>query len=625
MPLYEASDLYKKAMSQQNREPRIRTTIEDKVYSETDVQFCSIEESILTGEDFKFGSSTASSFDLTLLNMDESLSAKSFEGKEVHIEIGVVLEKFSRPVEYVSMGSFIIEKASKDNNLIKLDGFDRMILFEMPYVTNLTYPATLKQILIEICMLAGVPLETTSFLNDDYVVRNKPDLESVSLRMALEYVSELACSFARINRKSKLELVTLVETDLTIDKSNYYDMKLSEYEYGPIDYVAINNEGILEDIGEGTNILEIKDNIFTFNPNEQLLINIFNRVKNFKFKPFSSTWQGNPLTAPGDLISVSYKNGETYKSFIAKQKFTFDTGLKCDIETSARTQMQIDYETKGHVSADLGKVKASIKNLGNEIRLEVEEVGQSLAGLAVHVGEVEIYAEQIDQFVAALNVKADNISLSVTDLSGRMGNAESSINIQAGQIQQKVELSQFNGPTFTSLITQDPWSISQMAEKLNLQGLVTVTNLSTPGQTVIDGGNVYGSSFVVGRGTGSLLTMTAVAGSHLIQSNDAAGFRIGSNGSMGLSASGQYGVYIPNSVLDAQRGLRVSGGVADFQVSMTVQSTLNASYLQQQGLPVATQSWVGSLNYIGLSTLNQRIAQLETDIKAWANGKFVIK
>lgn len=486
--MHEASDLFKKAISQQHRELSIRVTIDNVEYSGTDVQSCSLEESILTGEYFKFGSSSASMFDLTLLNMDESLSAKSFEGKEVQIEIGVMLDKFNRPFEYVSMGSFLIEESSKEKSTITLSGFDKMILFEQPYVTKLTYPATLKQVLQEICTLAGVPLETTSFLNDDYVVRNKPEFEGVSLRLALEQVSELACGFARINRKSKLEIVTLTDTPITIDRSNYYSMKLSEYEYGPIDYVVINNEGILEEIGQGTSILEIKDNIFTFNANDQLLANIYDRVKNFRFKPFTTTWQGNPLTAPGDLINVSYKKGETYPSFIAKQKFTFENGLKCDIETNARTQMQVDYETKGTVTAEMGRVKASIKNLGNEIRLEVEEVGVSVAGLVVRVGEAELYAEQLDVSIAAVNVKADNITLGVSQLGGRVGQAESQISIQAGQISNKVSQTDFNGNTIASVINQTASTVTIDAPKIKMIGITEVAH------TLNIGGNFRDSS-----------------------------------------------------------------------------------------------------------------------------------
>ena len=238
---------------------------------------------------------------------------------------------------------------------------------------------------------------------------------------------------------------------------------------------------------------------------------------------------------------------------------------------------------------------------------------------------VTIEVEAVNESLGALNVKADNVSLSVADLSGRMGFAEASINLHANQIQSKVEQHDFNGNMITSLITQTPSAIDVLVQNLNLQGLVTVTNLKTPGQTIIDGGNVYGSSFVVGRGTGSLLTMTAIAGSHVLQSNDAAGFRIGSNGSMGLSASGAMGVYVPNSNLVAQAGFRVTGGIADIQVPMTVQSTLNASTIQQGGLPVATTTWVANMNYSTQYQLNEGLRQKEIDIVAWVNTNFVRK
>lgn len=467
--MHEASDLFKKAISQKNRELRIRTTIDSIEYSGADVQSCNIEESILTEEDFKFGSATASMFELTLLNMDESLTAKSFEGKEVHIEIGAVIDKFKRPVEFVSMGYFIIEEASKEKSTIKLTGFDKMILFEQPYTTNLMYPATLRQIYQEVCGKAGLATESLSFTNSDYVVRYKPDLEGVTLRRALEYLSELACGFARINRSDKVEIVSLTNSPLTIDKSNYFNMNLSEYEYGPIDYVVINNEGIIEGVGEGESILEIKDNIYAFGPSEELLNTIFAKIAGFKFKPFTSSWQGNVLTAPGDIIEVSYKAGEAYQSFIAKQKFTFTNGLKCTIETNAKTKMQIDYETKGTVTAEMGRIKSTIRNMGDSIQLKVEEIETSISSLEMTSDNIIAQVEAVDQSVAALDIRADNIQLSVSDLSGRMGNAESQISIQAGQITQKVS----RGDVISS-INQSPEAISINANKINLVGSVNV-------------------------------------------------------------------------------------------------------------------------------------------------------
>lgn len=492
--MYEASDLFKKAISQQNRELRIRATIDGKEYSGwSEIQSCVIEESILTDEDFKFGGANAATIDLTLLNMDDSLTAKSFEGKEVHVEIGAMLEKFHQPFEYVSMGYFLVDRAAKEKSSIHLSGFDKMILFEQPYVTNLTYPATLKQILQEICTSAAVPLKTTSFVNDDYKVDNAPDLDGVTLRMGLEYVSELACGFARIDRDDALEIVTLTDTPIAIDKSNYYSMNLSEYEYGPIDYVVINNEGIIEDIGEGTSILEIKDNIFTFNEKGNLLSNIFNRVKNFRFKPFTATWQGNVLTAPGDMIDVSYKAGETYRSFIAKQKFNFANGLKCDIETNAKTQMQIDYQTQGSVTDSVRKTRASIKNLGSEIRLEVErldgDIVEAYSRISLTADEIRAEVADVEKGLrSTISITASQIRSEVSAMDVRLSDGiaqnKSSITQTATQIRSEVssEVKRIDGSlsSLSSSITQTATQIrSEVNSKVTeLNGKITDTNSS---------------------------------------------------------------------------------------------------------------------------------------------------
>ncbi|USK56583.1 phage tail protein [Cytobacillus solani] len=276
----------------------------------------------------------------------------------------------------------------------------------------------------------------------------------------------------------------------------------------------------------------------------------------------------------------------------------------------------------------LGNRKATLSDLLTETRVEIDENAKQFRSKIEQTNDrITLEVESVNESIATIELKANNIQLGVTELNGRMGNAESQINIQAGQIESKVSYSEYNGQTITSKITQDPYAISLMAQNLNMQGLVTFTNLNTPGAAIIDGGNVYGERFVVGRGTGSTLTMTAIAGSHVIQSIDAAGLGITSNGSMGLRASGYYGVYVPNSPLVAQAGFRVEGGVSQFNTNVTVNANLNASSLTINDAPVATQLWVSNL-VSGLATVsyvNDQLRLKESQIVAWANNKFVAK
>lgn len=228
-------------------------------------------------------------------------------------------------------------------------------------------------------------------------------------------------------------------------------------------------------------------------------------------------------------------------------------------------------------------------------KIEIDENRKEYRSRIEQTNElIKLEVEAVNSSIATLEIKADNIELSVTQLDGRLGNAESSINIQAGQIQQRVSYSEYNGPTVTSLITQDPYSISLLAQNLNLQGLVTFTNLNTPGSAVIDGGNIYGSQFQVGRGTGSTLTMNAINGSHSIHSSDANGFQLTTNGTMSLKSFSGIGIYATGAPFVALSGFRVDSGISQFNTNVTVNATLNASYLEIQGSSVATQAWVNA-------------------------------
>lgn len=235
---------------------------------------------------------------------------------------------------------------------------------------------------------------------------------------------------------------------------------------------------------------------------------------------------------------------------------------------------------------DFAEVNIDIDENAKQFRSKIEQTND----------RITLEVEEVDASIAAINVRADNITLSVTGLSGRVGNNESQLSIQAGKIESRVTYSEFNGPVITSKITQDPYSITLLAQNLNIQGLVTFTNLNTPGAAIIDGGNIYGNLFQVGRGTGSTLTMTSTLGSHTLISNDASGFAVQSNGSLSLRTGSGYGVYVPFSPLVAQSGFRVEGGISQFNTNVTVNATLNASFLQIQGSPVATQAWVAA-NY----------------------------
>lgn len=84
-----------------------------------------------------------------------------------------------------------------------------------------------------------------------------------------------------------------------------------------------------------------------------------------------------------------------------------------------------------------------------------------------------------------------------------VASVNSQLKINAGSIESKVSLTDFTGNNIASLINQSATTIQIEAQKINLQGYVTVTGLQTAGSTVINGGNISTGNIKIGGSTGN--------------------------------------------------------------------------------------------------------------------------
>ncbi|CAG9608064.1 phage tail spike protein [Pseudoneobacillus rhizosphaerae] len=153
--------------------------------------------------------------------------------------------------------------------------------------------------------------------------------------------------------------------------------------------------------------------------------------------------------------------------------------------------------------------------------------------------------------------KFEQTNKSITLAVERIGEAEAQIVIQADQITSKVEK---NG--VISAINQTAEEISIDASKVNLNGYVTITNLQTPGQTIIDGGNILTGTMSADRIRGGVLKLIA---------DETSGNTANIYAENASYATG-------NLVFSAGRYTFESGGTIDFQNNPVTGITVVASF-----------------------------------------------
>lgn len=133
-------------------------------------------------------------------------------------------------------------------------------------------------------------------------------------------------------------------------------------------------------------------------------------------------------------------------------------------------------ETLNFIFSNYGRRLTDANGNINELHRTAEETTSRLADTEGNVTQLTQRTEEIESTVSAID----------TDMSG----LQSQITQNATAIASKVSQTDYNGNTIASLINQTSTSVQIQASKVDLQGYVTFSNLSTSGQTSINGANI---------------------------------------------------------------------------------------------------------------------------------------
>lgn len=178
-----------------------------------------------------------------------------------------------------------------------------------------------------------------------------------------------------------------------------------------------------------------------------------------------------------------------------------NTFIKTSEDLLVDQQEKLD-ETKEELTENLDEAKNDFQSKFNQtddrITLEVEQLNKSIARIDVKADNISLSVNnRITNEMASINIKADQIQSTVsaqaTQLLGidtRVANAESSITQQAHQITQKVSVTDFNGNTISSLINQTATTVKIRAQNIELQGAVSVLSEISGNLGTISSGNI---------------------------------------------------------------------------------------------------------------------------------------
>ena len=170
----------------------------------------SIEDAVSEDEAFTaLGSTVINAATIVINNMNETYNDYDFTDAKVVLSVGFELpENDATVVKTVKKGTFHVDETPEYNGFtVRLSMLDNMEYFDRPYSeSNLTYPASLIEIVLDACTHCGVTLATTDFPHKMYEIPNRPTDDALTYRDILGAVATIAGCYARCNIDGKLEL-----------------------------------------------------------------------------------------------------------------------------------------------------------------------------------------------------------------------------------------------------------------------------------------------------------------------------------------------------------------------------------------------------------------------------------
>lgn len=344
---------------------------------------------------FDIGSAIVQKFTLRLNNMYDDFTECDFTGAVIS-NVKVSLDLGDKQ-ESVSKGIFTVNDTSYDGDIITLECLDNMHKFDISYEkSNLTYPATLLQIVQDACRCCGVTLATDSlqFEYYNYVIQEKPDDSTITFRDVLTWVGQISGHFWKCNKSGQLSAGWYNMSDLSAGK-NIHTLQTNVVTDVNVDMDDVvitcirivtedeNSNQVTFQSGSDGYAIVIDSNKFINKDNAaEIASMVGGRVVGLRFRPMTVSSLQDPTIEAGDGAIVYDRKLKSYKTFFTNVVFSIDADnqMSNDAESALRNSAE-RFSEASKIYQDLKKHLNKNKTEWEKAMEELEKAMKEQVGL----------------------------------------------------------------------------------------------------------------------------------------------------------------------------------------------------------------------------------------------------
>lgn len=345
------------------------------------------EDAVSQSGSFDIGAAIINKLTLQINNFSGKYTDYIWDGARVVCYIGLEL---STGIEKIRICTMTVTDAPYQNTaIISLTCEDSMRLFDRDYSeSKLSYPATRLQIIQDACQVCGVTLQSTRFDNDDFIIQNRPNDNSITFRQVIAWVAQMGCQWAKTDAYGRLcigwyEKESNIPANITSkDTSGFtpwlYDLEITGVKVTEYSSNSSESNAKTYQSGDEGYIIDISENKLIQPGTGQTICSIIaERCVGLKFRPFTTSALTDIALEAGDAITITDRNGEEHKSYLTS--LTLNPGTFEQLECSAKSvsrNKQKQYTLNQQAQSEYRK---SLRDERTSREKALEELSQRLA------------------------------------------------------------------------------------------------------------------------------------------------------------------------------------------------------------------------------------------------------
>ena len=367
-------------------------------YASRDIKEASFEYGYIKGDTYKPGGTCAGSGKITFTSIITTFNKLDI----LHPEIGLLV---GNTYQWVKMGEYFINdiEIDRNRNTTTLELMDGMFKLNREYVTDLHFPAEVREVIQEICLKTGIELANDYFGISAmrYHVEQVPEGKKLSFRDMLSSMTQMIGMSCFFNREGKMEIRDLTESNITINADSYFlhGLTKSEIEYQIAGITCKTDKKPLT-VGMRTGRSLELDNVFM---TQSALNDLYYKLKNLTYYPYNLNYQGHLLLEVGQWVTIQTNKKETFKVPVLSQSFTFKGGLRGRISADSKAGNDTQYSYEGTIT----------KQIKQQDGIEAKIQAQIEAADAAFEAEFEKRKKAIDDAIEKYKANAEEMGAKI--------------------------------------------------------------------------------------------------------------------------------------------------------------------------------------------------------------------